>query len=357
MSRVPIIIGVVGVVAIVAAIGINEFIWREEVSETDPQQASEQSATQSNNSDQASLAPPSGPPKKPEDVTEMSSLPVPPTFDVVRVGPNGDTVIAGRAVPGSKVEVLENGNVIGTAQADANGEWVFIPSEPLQSGSRSLSIVSTLKNGDTINSVEEVVIMVPDGGQSDMAENLIKKPSEGSGEQKALVLKFSNNAANPTQVLQKPGEGSSFKLSVDTLDYNAEGRTVIGGKAPVDATVQIYLDNKLIGAVKADKDGSWSLIPEDLIPPGLYQLRADQVSNAGKVIARVEYPFARSEDITQMAEGTYVLVQPGNSLWRIARRVYGDGFSYTQIFQANDAQIVDPDLIYPGQVFEVPALN
>lgn len=357
MSRVPVIIGVVGVVAIVAAIGINEFIWRDEGDDTEPQQSSEQTTKQPDTNEQASVAPPSGPPKKPEDVTEMSSLPVPPTFDVVRVGPNGDTVIAGRAVPGSNVEILENGNVIGTAQADANGEWVFIPSEPLQSGSRSLSIVSTLKNGDTINSVEEVVIMVPDGNQSDVAENLIKKPGAQTEQQKALVLKFTNNAANPTQVLQKPGETSTFQLSVDTLDYNSEGRTVIGGKAPVDATVQIYLDNELIGAVKAAKDGSWSLIPENLIPPGLYQLRADQVSDAGKVIARVEYPFARSEDITQMAEGTYVLVQPGNSLWRIARRVYGDGFSYTQIFQANETQIINPDLIYPGQVFEVPTLN
>ncbi len=350
MSKLPIIIGIVGVVAIAAAIGINEFSWRDEVDDAPSAEQTDQSTAPEQ---QTSIAKPSGPPAKPGDVTELSSLPVPPTFDVVRVGPNGDTVIAGRAVPGSSIEIIENGIVIGTAQADASGEWVFIPTEPLQSGARSLSIVSTLKNGNVVKSIEEVVIMVPDGNQSDVAENLVKKPSE----QKALVLKFSNNAANPTQVLQKPGEIAGIKLSVDTLDYNAEGRTVIGGKAPVGATVQVYLDNNLIGVVKADKDGAWSLIPENLIPPGLYQMRADQVSETGKVLARVEYPFARSEDITQMAEGTYVLVQPGNSLWRIARRVYGDGFSYTQIFQANDSQITNPDLIYPGQVFEVPTLN
>lgn len=353
MSRLPIIIGVVGVVAIAAAIGINEISWRDEVDETTQAPSAGQTDSTSASQQPSETATPTGPPKKPEDVTEVSSLPVPPTFDVVRVGPNGDTVIAGRAVPGSSIEILENGEIIGTAQTDENGEWVFIPAEPLKSGARSLSIVSTLKNGNVVKSVEEVVIVVPEGNQSDVAENLIK-PAE---EQKALVLKFSNNAANPTQVLQKPGEKADFKLSVDTLDYNAEGRTVIGGKAPVDATIQVYLDNNLIGAVKADKNGAWSLIPENLIPPGLYQMRADQVSGAGKVLARVEYPFARSEDITQMAEGTYVLVQPGNSLWRIARRVYGDGFSYTQIFQANESQIVDPDLIYPGQVFEVPTVN
>ncbi|MFB0952675.1 MAG: LysM peptidoglycan-binding domain-containing protein, partial [Rhodospirillales bacterium] len=62
-------------------------------------------------------------------------------------------------------------------------------------------------------------------------------------------------------------------------------------------------------------------------------------------------------DLQKMTEGTYVLVQPGNSLWRIARRVYGSGFSYSQIFEANKDRIGDPDMIFPGQVFEVPAVN
>ena len=58
-----------------------------------------------------------------------------------------------------------------------------------------------------------------------------------------------------------------------------------------------------------------------------------------------------------MADGTYILVQPGNSLWRIARRLYGDGFGYTEIYSANRERIADPDLIYPGQVFEIPKVN
>jgi nucleoid-associated protein YgaU len=55
------------------------------------------------------------------------------------------------------------------------------------------------------------------------------------------------------------------------------------------------------------------------------------------------------------AHGDYVIVQPGNSLWRIARRVLGEGTHYVHIYQANQAQIRDPDLIYPGQVFELPS--
>lgn len=51
------------------------------------------------------------------------------------------------------------------------------------------------------------------------------------------------------------------------------------------------------------------------------------------------------------------LVSRGDSLWRISRRVYGEGVRYTVIFDANQEQIRNPNLIYPGQVFVLPALE
>jgi len=48
------------------------------------------------------------------------------------------------------------------------------------------------------------------------------------------------------------------------------------------------------------------------------------------------------------------LVERGDSLWRISRKVYGRGMRYTQIYEANAVQIRNPDLIYPGQIFVVP---
>ncbi|MEP1031097.1 MAG: LysM peptidoglycan-binding domain-containing protein, partial [Alphaproteobacteria bacterium] len=62
----------------------------------------------------------------------------------------------------------------------------------------------------------------------------------------------------------------------------------------------------------------------------------------------------QDEIMPNLAAGQVVIVQPGNSLWRIARRVYGEGVQYTIIYRANKQQIGDPDLIYPGQVFQVP---
>ncbi|MBO9400874.1 LysM peptidoglycan-binding domain-containing protein [Shimia sp. R9_3] len=49
-----------------------------------------------------------------------------------------------------------------------------------------------------------------------------------------------------------------------------------------------------------------------------------------------------------------VTVQPGSSLWAIARDRYGEGLMYVRVFEANKEKIQNPDLIYPGQVFAVP---
>ena len=47
-------------------------------------------------------------------------------------------------------------------------------------------------------------------------------------------------------------------------------------------------------------------------------------------------------------------VQPGSTLWAIAKERYGSGIEYHKVFEANKERIRDPDLIYPGQVFEIP---
>jgi nucleoid-associated protein YgaU len=49
------------------------------------------------------------------------------------------------------------------------------------------------------------------------------------------------------------------------------------------------------------------------------------------------------------------MVRAGDNLWDISRIRLGDGARYTRIYAANSAQIRDPNLIYPGQVFVVPS--
>jgi nucleoid-associated protein YgaU len=64
--------------------------------------------------------------------------------------------------------------------------------------------------------------------------------------------------------------------------------------------------------------------------------------------------FQRAEIPTALAGNQFLVVQPGNSLWRIARHVYGLGPLYTEIYHANRSEIVDPNIIYPGQIVTAP---
>ena len=48
-------------------------------------------------------------------------------------------------------------------------------------------------------------------------------------------------------------------------------------------------------------------------------------------------------------------VQKGDTLWKIAKQFYGNGALNTKIVSANSDKIKNPNLIYAGQVFTIPA--
>jgi nucleoid-associated protein YgaU len=52
-------------------------------------------------------------------------------------------------------------------------------------------------------------------------------------------------------------------------------------------------------------------------------------------------------------EQTYT-VKKGDSLSKIAKRVYGDAQQWRKIHEANRDTIANPDLIHPGQVLKLP---
>lgn len=144
-------------------------------------------------------------------------------------------------------------------------------------------------------------------------------------------------------------------MTVDLIDYDSKGALTITGRSEAGAILQIYVDNAMVGRLEAEASGGWKLTPkEESISEGNHQLRVDRVDGAGKVMQRIELPFAKATRDLLLSDEHRVIVQPGNSLWRIARRIYGGGVQYTVIVQANPDQIKDPDLIYPGQILKLP---
>ena len=282
---------------------------------------------------------------KPAEADRVAQPTVPPSFDVVKVGPTGTAVIAGRAEPGAKVIVRDGDKAIGEVTADRRGEWVLIPEQPIGSGNRLLSAEAsnpgssaTVKSEDTVALSISPAAPAERGGETALAVVL---PHEGG--RGARVLQLPNNAA--------PGKPNA--LSMDTAEYDTQGRVVLSGHAAPGATIQIYLGNEPLATVTADAAGVWSATSLRAVSSGQLELRLDQLASNGSVAQRVALPFAQAAAI-EPAPGQNYVVQRGNSLWRIAQRAYGAGTRYVTIYSANPDQIRNPDKIYPGQIFKIP---
>lgn len=269
--------------------------------------------------------------------------PTRPSFDVVRVSPTGEAVIAGRAAPDSTVAILSGDKEIGRVVADGRGEWVFVPVEPLAPGAHELRLRVEGPGGTAVVSERNVAIVVPERGRGTGGGPLVALlPAEGAG---------------PATLLQVPGGGTGGpRVSIDAIDYADSGGVIVAGRGSPGSSVRLYADNRPVGTAQVGPDGRWRIdIPQ--MGEGNYTLRVDELGPQGRVTARAETPFQRARVPAPGPGEQLVVVQPGNSLWRISRRVYGEGLRYTAIFDANREQIRNPDLIYPGQVFAVPRTN
>jgi len=313
---------------------------------------------------------PSQPPEQSTEVQKTEAptpavVPTPPSFDVVRVEPGGEAVLAGRAVAGSDVTVLDGAASLGNVQANPQGQWAYVVETPLAPGSHELSLRARLADGRVVESSDVVVVNVPQpqiaaAPQATTAPAASATPAQPvtAAPTQPLAVLMPRSGQGPSQVLQQTaarseglGEGT---LVLETVDYD-ERSAVIGGRAEPGARLLVYLDDALLGETTADAAGRWRLALDRPLTTGLHRLRVDQVDAQGKVLARVETPFSRAALVATLPDQTSVVVQPGNSLWRIARRVYGEGVRYAVIYDANREQIRDADLIYPGQIFTVPA--
>lgn len=269
-----------------------------------------------------------------------------PSFDIVRISSTDCTaVLAGRSAPLARVRIIANGETLTEAVADGSGQWALSVDTPLAPGSVEL-ILRAESAGGTAEAAEALVLIVPDCARPD-------------GKATAVAVLTSNDSTK-TRVVQAPApagpDAKPAGLSVAKVDYDDKGSVEMSGSSAPDSEVRAYVDGDLVGRSRAGTDGQWRLVPDVEIAPGLHVLRVDQVDVSGVVIARIELPFARVAPGSVDLRGDRVVVQPGNSLWRIARRTYGKGDSYTTIYQANQDRIRDPDLIYPGQVFRLPPL-
>ncbi len=321
----------------------------------------------------ASIAPPAtAPPATAPPATAPPAIAPPaivalvrPTFDVVRVEPGGEAIVAGRAAPQSQVTLLSGDRSLGQTSADSDGNFVILP-QALSPGEHVLSLRARLGDRE-VASEQTVTIATPQRGVS-AAIAAMDAPN-----QPTKVLSDTASASSPPAA-----KDASVRLRIASVEAMAGGGAFMSGQAPAGATIRLYLNDSFVAAVSAGPDGKWSVRIDQGMKPGAYNVRADLIGPDGKPSDRAEAPFdlpdlpqptvaakPQSAVVAQQKEeaapGVAVVadlrtarVERGDSLWRISRIIYGEGFRYTQIYDANSNQIRNPNKIFPGQVLVLP---
>ncbi|WGV17123.1 LysM peptidoglycan-binding domain-containing protein [Fuscovulum ytuae] len=338
------------------------------------------------------------------------AAPIPPSFDLVRVEKDGSALVAGSAAAGSTVSLRVIGAELAAVPADPQGKFVAMFNLAPSAAPRVLSMVMLLADGTEVPA-EATVVIGPTIAPVVVAEAEVPEAPTEAAEAAASTPEPQPETEAPAEaapVAEAPAallvtdEGAKVlqsaaeiapelvaNVTIDTITYTEAGAVQLAGRGTAGRVVRLYLDNAQMAEASISAAGDWAVtLPE--VAPGVYVLRADQLDGEGKVTSRFETPFKRETvealaaaaeavaptGVTQAEAGdggadpaaagsvdagassagpTTVTVQPGFTLWRIATENLGAGIRYVQVFEANKDQIRDPDLIYPGQVFTIPA--
>ncbi|WHO72141.1 Ig-like domain-containing protein [Rhizobium sp. BT03] len=260
-----------------------------------------------------------------------------PAFDVLRVEPDGSTVIAGSAEPNGKLEVLDGEKVVTTANVDASGDFAAVLDDPLAAGDHQLVLKFTGKDGKSTLSEEVATISVPkDGNGADLLAMVSKpgaasriitapkdgtevadasnpmvspgdKPGEGSaapaarttptGELALQTPNVTDPASGAATAPAIPGTAAPDKSNAPDVMVNAveiEGNKIfIAGTARPNAKVLGYADDSLVGQDTAGSDGHFVIDGVAALSVGDHKIRVDVVDPAGKVIVRAAVNFNR----------------------------------------------------------------
>ena len=311
----------------------------------------------------------------PAPVAAPASAPAPaqtaasgPAFDVVNVDPSGEAVIAGRAAPNKKVELRDGGKTVAEATADGAGQFVIIP-PALSPGDHSLSLAAKADKGQPAVS-SPVAVSVP-------VQEAKAGATPGPPEAKtAAPAAPTNPRAEPSvlgmRTLATPAPASGARVAIQSVEAEASGGLVAKGSAEPNAALRLYLNQADIAEAKTQADGRWSLTIRSGMTPGGYVVQADEINPGGAAVVAsantpFEYPDMPAAAPTSLAQSSTPSpadpvvdsvqtkrVATGHTLWALSKSYYGDPTHYPVIYEANRAEIHNPNIIYPGQVFVVP---
>ncbi len=103
----------------------------------------------------------------------------PPQFDLLRVEPDGSTVVAGRAKPGGKLEVVAGDTVVAETKVGSNGDFAAVLDEPLPPGDHEI-VLRVVEDGEVVSSSEEVATVSVPTDDPESLLVMVTRPGEAS---------------------------------------------------------------------------------------------------------------------------------------------------------------------------------
>lgn len=335
-----------------------------------------------------------------------------PAFDLTRIAPDGSAAVAGTAAAGAKLSLridAATGPEVATAQADGQGQFATLFTLSPSPAARLLFLVAVAPDGSEAVAAQTIAV-----APITVEVAAVEAPASTPVAQAPAAILLAPEGVQVLQPAEEVPTDVTANVSIDTIAYAPDGAVMLGGHGQASGALRVYLDAKPIADVTVASDGVWNTVLAD-VAAGIYTLRVDQLGADGKVTSRYETPFKREtlaalaeasaapapvaevaevvkpveapiepafaaetavaetaavEPVADQAAATEpvavaaapaaepapvsVTVQPGYTLWGIAKSQFGDGVLYVQVFEANKDSIKDPNLIYPGQVFTIP---
>lgn len=274
-----------------------------------------------------------------------------PSFDLLRVEPDGSVVIAGNAVPNAQVEAFAGTRSLGSAEAEANGDFVIVFDDPLEPGDYEIVLRADAADGTSATSTETAVVSVPERGEDGVLA-LVEEPGEpsrlittGEGAAEPLVPVVPDQdvavvkepepepvepevaaveateepvtvepAQTDPEIAETEGETEPVEAEAvaavepeatevapaQTADVRIEaveidGETLfVAGAATPGSRLNVYANDILLGTTTASPGGRFLVEVNRDLPVGDYMIRADVLAaNGSDVLVRVAVPFQR----------------------------------------------------------------
>jgi hypothetical protein len=256
-------------------------------------------------------------------------------FDIVRLDPSGGIIMAGKTEPDIVIDIYDGNQKLSSVNSDFHGDWVWVSEKKINDGLKRFNLKHRNSEGQVFNSDENIIIFF----EKDVKEN-----------QKVVKIKNKNQSGIEIMNNNEQVKG----LALDSVEHFDNNKLRLKGRSIPDYEIQIFLSQKLIGKSLVNSNGMWEFSINKIEFNSVdLEIRSSYENN----ILSLKTKILNGNIDQKLFFEKKIIVEDGNSLWRIARKTLGGGILYAEIYKNNKKIIDDPNLIFPGQVFKIPNLK